>query len=233
LSAEFLTFTSVFRKDPLMFNRLWSRHLTWIVFGLTSMASACGDDSDNTSEDAGPGDGGTQGGKGGSSGKGASGGKGGSGGTAGSEGGKGGSGGKAGSGGSAGSAPTMQCTEDPPASPFKCGDDTCTAPTFANNPCVVPCCIQVNGQSKCGAKSTSEMFPAVCSLPAEPSTDCPEVTGGMGGAMQGCCNYEQGKCGIISTARPGCITQSTFVEIPEKACSKPATDTDAGEPDAG
>jgi hypothetical protein len=129
-----------------------------------------------------------------------------------------------------------ECTEEAPPAGFKCGDETCTVPEFANNPCVVPCCIEVDGKSKCGAKSTSEMFPAACSLPAVADDQCPPVSGGMGGEMMGCCNYEQGKCGIISTARPGCITMSTFVEIPDKTCSKPTTNTgdDAGMgPDAG
>lgn len=227
-----------------MFNRLLPRHLTWIVFGLTSIASACSDDSDSTTEDALTGDGGTKdagkggSGKGGSAGKGSSG-KGGAGGSV--QGGSGGASGKGGSGGSGGSAPTapaMECTEEAPPSPFKCGDETCTVPEFANNPCVVPCCVEVDGKPKCGAKSTSEMFPAACAVPAVADPACPPVSGGMGGEMAGCCNYEQGKCGIISTARPGCITESMFVEIPDMACSKPATepstDVDAGlEPDAG
>jgi hypothetical protein len=100
----------------------------------------------------------------------------------------------------------------------------------------VPCCIEVNGQQKCGAKSTSEQFPAACALPAVPDSQCPAVSGAMGGGeMAGCCNSELGKCGIISSARPGCITESTFVEIPDQACTGPETDTDAGvdEPDAG
>jgi hypothetical protein len=230
----FVTFHFVFRKDPLMFKRLLPRHLTWIVLGLTSIVSACGDDTDSN-DDAGARDGGIsgKGGKGGSGGKGGTGGKGGAGGASGGNGGKGGAGG---AGGAGGSTATMECTEEAPPSGFQCGGETCTVPEFANNPCVVPCCIEVDGKSKCGAKSTSEMFPAACALPAVADDQCPPVSGGMGGEMAGCCNYDLGKCGIISTARPGCITMSTFVEIPDKTCSKPATNTgdDAGVgPDAG
>ena len=219
-----------------MFKSLLPRHVVPFVFGLISIATACGDDSDGTLEDAGKPDGGGatsgSGGKGGGGKGGATAGTGGSGATGGS---KGGSGGAGGSGGSGGTAPTMECTEDPPASPFKCGDETCTVPAYPNNPCVVPCCVEVDGQPKCGAKSTSEQFAAACALPVEPDPQCPAVNGGMGGDMQGCCNYEEGKCGIISSARPGCITESMFVEIPETTCSKPAEDTDGGveEPDAG
>lgn len=224
-----------------MFKRLVPRHVVLVVWGLTSITAACGDDSDNSAGDAGPADGGAgKGGKGGSGGSGGKGGSSGSTGTSGSGGsaGRGGSGGSGGgntTGGTGGSAPASECTEEPPTTPFKCGEQTCEVPEYPNNPCIVPCCIEVDGQPKCGAKSTSEQFPAACALPVEPDSQCPAVPGAMGGdEMAGCCNYELGKCGIISSARPGCITESTFVEIPDQACSRP-DDDDAGvdEPDAG
>jgi hypothetical protein len=223
-------------QGSLMFKHRLPRHVVTVVFGLLSIAAACGDDSDATVEDAGPGDGGSgSGGKSGNGGKGGSAATSGSGGSGGSNAGAGGTGGGS-SGSSGGTAPAQECTEDPPASPFKCGDETCTVPEYPNNPCVVPCCIEVDGQAKCGAKSTSEQFAAVCALPVEPDSQCAAVPGAMGGdEMAGCCNYDEGKCGIISSARPGCITTSTFVEIPDVSCSKPDLDSDAGvdEPDAG
>lgn len=214
-----------------MTTRVLPRTLLLIVLGLTSIAAACGDDSDDSSTDAGGSGnggkgGGGKGGKGGSGGSvSGSGGTGGTGGTAG----KGGSGGLGGSGGSTGT--DNMCTEEPPSVAVKCGGETCTTPEFPSNPCVVPCCIEVNGQSKCGAKSTSNMFPAACTLLAVADPSCADVDD-----MQGCCNHAKGKCGIISSARPGCITESMFVEIPDKACAKtPDNEADAGpdEPDAG
>jgi hypothetical protein len=235
------------RKDSLMYKRLLPRSLTLIVFGLTSIVAACGDDSSSI-DDAVTGDSGTpESGKGagGKGGKGGSGSKAGSGGeTSTSDAGTAGSGGSS-SGGRGGSTstpttPTMpvaECTEEAPPAGFKCGDEVCEVPTFAMNTCIAPCCIEVNGKPTCGAKSTSTQFPAACSLPPVADPTCPVVAGAMGGAeMAGCCNAELGKCGIISSARPGCITESMFVEIPDQACTPPATgDSDAGveEPDAG
>ena len=75
------------------------------------------------------------------------------------------------------------------------------------------------------------MFPAACTLLAESDSACPAVEN-----YKGCCNRSLGKCGIISTARPGCITDKTFVDIPDNTCSKTSpNDNDAGpnEPDAG
>jgi hypothetical protein len=50
----------------------------------------------------------------------------------------------------------------------------------------------------------------------------------MQGNLAGCCNAAKGKCGIISSVRPGCITESMFVEIPSNTCGAGSMDTDAG-----
>jgi hypothetical protein len=107
------------------------------------------------------------------------------------------------------------------------------APTFENNPCVVPCCVQQNGAEVCGAKSTNPMFPAECSVPATPDSNCPDLDG-MGMPFKGCCNAAMGKCGFISTARPGCILQSMVVTLPDPLMScTPGGGDDAGTEDAG
>jgi hypothetical protein len=193
-----------------------------IVFSLTSLAAACGDDSDDSPAEAG------SGGQGGTGGK-SAGGKGGGGGNGGREDGTAGVGGKSGTGGvDGGGEPQNMCTEEPPTQAVKCGGETCVTPMFETNPCVVACCLEINGQSKCGAKSTSNMFPAACTLLADPDPACPAVEN-----MPGCCDHTLGKCGIVSSARPGCITQSAFVQIPNNTCAKSSDDNDAGEPDAG
>jgi hypothetical protein len=203
-----------------------------IAVGLTSIA-ACGDDSDNSPADAGSGGKSGSGAKGGSGGGGKSGNGGGGQGGYDDFGGTGGNpvGGRGGGGAGGNDGTDNMCTEELPTEAVKCGGETCATPEFPSNPCVVPCCMEINGQSKCGAKSTSNMFPAACTLLAVPDSSCSAVDD-----MQGCCNYTLGKCGIISSARPGCITQSSFVQIPDKACSKtPTNENDAGpdEPDAG
>ena len=192
------------------------------------VASACGDD-DSSDTDAGP-----TAGKSGSSGKGGSGGNGGKGGsgtagrtsTSGTNG-----GGTAGLGGG-----MLMCLEDPPTDPVKCGDETCSAPSdFAMNPCVVPCCVKVDGKDVCASKSTTMGFEAACTLPAVADPACPDLEG-MGMPFKGCCNAEKKKCGFISTLRPGCITESSVVTLPDPLvdCTPPDTGSDdAGMPDAG
>ena len=199
--------------------------------------TACGDD-DSSETDAGP----SAGKAGGSAGKGGSGGKGGAGGRAGTSSTTAGT--TAMTAGVGGGLMAM-CTEDPPKDPVKCGDETCTAPMeFAMNMCVVPCCVKVNGKDRCASKSTAAMLSTECSLPAVPDSQCPDVAGGMGMGMmggggmsfKGCCNAQKKKCGIISTLRPGCITESMLITLPNplQDCTPPAESSDdAGVSDAG
>lgn len=157
--------------------------------------------------------------------------RGGSGGLGGSAGGSGGSGGRTAAGGSGG-APAAACSEPAPTEPVTCGGETCLAPTdFTNNACIVPCCVEQNGRSVCAAKSTSPMYPAECTLPAMPDPACPPLEA-MGNMFQGCCDVALGKCGFISTARPGCITESQFVTLPEPLLDCSGGE-DAGTEDAG
>jgi hypothetical protein len=170
-------------------------------------------------------------------------------------GGTGGSGGKAakaGTGGSAtggvgGSTPTdpgatdpmmmmgLTCTEPAPTDPVTCGGQTCEAPSeFAMNPCVVPCCIKQGGQERCASKSTAMGFSTECSLLATPDPTCPDVdSNGM--PLRGCCNAVQHKCGIVSTLRPGCITESSLVTLPSplQSCGTTSGDDAGVGPDAG
>jgi hypothetical protein len=136
--------------------------------------------------------------------------------------------GASGTGGASGEA----CTEPPPQEPVVCGGQTCAAPTFAMNPCVVPCCIDVGDTTMCGAKSTSATYPAECTLPAVPDRSCPTVSApidaqGTIRMFEGCCNAAQGKCGVVGWTRPGCITESTFIALPNPPSSCGAS-TDAG-----
>jgi hypothetical protein len=185
------------------------------------VTAACGDDDEPS------GSGGTGGAAGGN--------KGGSGGSGGAKAGTGGT--KAGSGGNAGTTPGgFTCTEDPPKDPVKCGGATCAAPDFGMNTCIVPCCIQEGGKELCGSKSTAMMLPTECTLPAKVDADCPQmIDDGNGGTLMGCCSAKLKKCGIISTLRPGCVTESTLVTLPNplQACTPSSGEPDAGAPDAG
>lgn len=127
------------------------------------------------------------------------------------------------------------CSEPAPTQPVVCGGQTCTAPTNFMNQCIVPCCAQQNGAEVCGSKSTSPMFPSTeCQLPATEDPSCPDVEG-QGMTFQGCCNAAQGKCGIISTVRPGCITSSQSLTLPDplQSCTPGGGGDDAGTDDAG
>jgi hypothetical protein len=118
-----------------------------------------------------------------------------------------------------------------------CGGESCVAPAFANNPCVIPCCIQVDGKERCGAKSVSAQLPTECTLLAVEDSACPAADDGMGGTLPGCCNPTLKKCGIVSSLRPGCITESMFITLPASPleCTPSSSDeSDAGvEGDAG
>jgi hypothetical protein len=128
-------------------------------------------------------------------------------------------------------APAM-CSEPAPTAPVVCGGQTCAAPTgFAMNPCVVPCCVDMGGVQACGAKSTAAMYPAACTLPAAPDPSCPAVES-MGMMFNGCCNVAEGKCGIVSTVRPGCITQSMLIMLPDPPLTCDGS-SDGGVDDAG
>lgn len=205
----------------------WSRTLV-LALSLCVMA-ACGDDDDSSDKT-------TTGGTGGAAKGGTGGSKAGSGGAGGAKAGTGGS--KAGSGGSGGTtAPGgFMCLEDPPKDPVKCGGATCEAPNFGMNTCIVPCCVQEGGKEMCGSKSTAMGLTTECTLPAKVDPDCPQgIDDGNGGTLMGCCNASQKKCGIISTLRPGCVTSSMLVTLPNplQDCTPPMEGADAGAPDAG
>jgi hypothetical protein len=215
---------------------------------------ACGDDDDSVKdgENAATAEGGSaaKSGNGGAGKAGATAGKSGSGA------GRGGSSGKpsGSSGSSAGSAPTgpggmmLTCEEEPGTDPVKCGGQTCEPAVFGMNTCIIACCVELNGKEQCGSKSTATGFTSACSLPAVEDAKCPDLSDTQGGMLKGCCNVAQKKCGIVSTLRPGCITDSTYVTYPEPLadCTPPSTpatggdkgtdkgtdkDTDAGAPD--
>jgi hypothetical protein len=171
----------------------------------------------------------------------ASGGKGGAG-----AGGKGGSSGgtSTGTAGDAGTAlPAMMitCTEPIPTTPVLCGGEVCQAPTaFATNPCIISCCLMQAGKEVCASKSAAMGFSTECAMPAVADPRCPDVDamatplavsmGIGGGVFKGCCNAGQHKCGIISSLRPGCLTESTLVTLPPdpQACSEPSDDGGTG-----
>jgi hypothetical protein len=152
-------------------------------------------------------------------------------GTAGGTAGTGGRGPTAGGGPTAGTMMMAMCSEPAPTAPVVCGGQTCMAPTFMMNQCVYPCCATVGGAQVCGAKSTNPMFATQCEPPAAADPACAPVMA-MGMTFQGCCNVAQNKCGIISTVRPGCITQSTLIMLPDPplACDGSG---DGGAADAG
>src|SRR5262245_35589200 len=92
-------------------------------------AIACGDDDEPT--DAGSDSEASESGRGGRGGTTAAGGRGGRGGTAG----RGGTGGRGPTGGTG--MMMVQCTEPAPTQPVVCGGQTCTAPTYEGNMCVI------------------------------------------------------------------------------------------------
>ena len=117
--------------------------------------------------------------------------------------------------------PMAMCTEPAPTAPVVCGGETCSAPTgYGNNTCVYSCCATVGGKEVCGAKSTLAMFPTACEPPVTPDPACPDLEA-MNMPFEGCCNVAMGKCGFISPVRPGCITMSQAVMLPNPllACS--------------
>ena len=78
-----------------------------------------------------------------------------------------------------------------------------------------------------------------CVPPAVPDPQCPDVDamatplalslGIFGGTFKGCCNAGQHKCGFISGLRPGCLTESLLVTLPDlKACSEASNDGGTG-----
>ncbi|HKU38113.1 MAG TPA: hypothetical protein VJR89_08200 [Polyangiales bacterium] len=212
------------------------KHWTWSSALLIALAcaavSGCGDDDEDIT-DAGKdgaaaesGSGGKSGSGGSTAGRGGTGGRGGAG--AGGRSGNGGSGATGGTGGM-----TAMCMEAPPTQPVVCGGQTCTTPTdYPMNQCIVPCCATKNGAQVCGAKSTNPQYPTGCEPPTVEDTSCPPFDA-MGMQLKACCNAAMGKCGIISTLRPGCITTSSVIMLPDppQACS--AGGDDAGAGDAG
>jgi hypothetical protein len=215
-------------------SRHWSCSLCSLALALSlCITAACGDD-DEPSETP-------KGGEGGAAAKGGTGGtKAGSGGSGGNSAGTGGT--KAGSGGAGGTggaaAPgSFMCLEEPPTDPVKCGGETCTPPSFGMNTCIVPCCIQNAGKEVCGARSTAMGLTTECSPPVTVDQNCPQmIDDGNAGTLMGCCNAAKKKCGIISTLRPSCVTESMLITLPNplQDCTPDGnTGADAGAPDAG
>lgn len=124
------------------------------------------------------------------------------------------------------------CSEPPPTGPVVCGGETCPTPMYMMNNCIVPCCAMQGGKPVCGAKSTNPMLSTMCEPAAVPDPSCPDFDN-MGTPLKGCCNAAKGQCGIISTVRPGCITSSMLIMLPDppKACT--GSGDDAGVADAG
>jgi hypothetical protein len=139
--------------------------------------------------------------------------------------------------GMAGRGPTagttmLACSEPAPTAPVVCGGQTCAMPTgYMMNTCVYSCCATVGGAQVCGAKSTNPMYPTACEPPATPDPSCPAAMS-QGTTLAGCCNVAQGKCGIISSVRPGCITTSTLIMLPDPPLACDGS-SDAGAADAG
>jgi hypothetical protein len=153
-------------------------------------------------------------------------------------GGNGGMGGKGGSSGgtatgTAGTAATVMpmmmitCTEMPPTTPVMCGGEVCTAAAFGMNTCIIPCCVMEGSKEVCASRSAAMGFSTECTVPAVADPQCPDVTS-MAAPLKGCCNAAQHKCGIISTLRPGCITESTLVMLPANPQSCSAGSDDGG-----
>ena len=209
---------------------LWSRPMT-LALSLCVMVACGDDDDDEPTVEAGSGGNAAKGGTGGKAG-----GSAGTGGKAGAT--NGGSGGlRAGSGGAGGTTTPggmFMCEGTPSTEPVKCGGETCTPQAFGMNSCIVSCCINVNGKETCGSKSTAMGLVTECSGPILPDPSCPDVEDGQGGTLEGCCNASKKKCGIISTLRPSCVTESMLITLPSplKECGGD-TGSDAGAPDAG
>jgi hypothetical protein len=85
------------------------------------------------------------------------------------------------------------------------------------------------GKEVCASKSSAMGFSTECTMLGVPDPQCPDVPG-MATPYKGCCNAAQHKCGIISTLRPGCITQSTAVMLPAdpQSCSVASDDGGTG-----
>ena len=224
----------------------------WLGAAVVSVGlslAACGDDDDSVKSDDNAAT--AEGGSAAKSGNGGAGKAGATAGKSGSGAGRGGSGTPSGSSGSsAGSAPTapggmtLTCEEEPGTDPVKCGGETCEPAAFGMNMCILACCVELNGKEQCGSKSTATGFTTACALPALEDAKCPALPDTQGGMLKGCCNVAQKKCGIVSTLRPGCITDSTYVTYPDPLadCTPPSTpttgnangnndDKDAGAPD--
>jgi hypothetical protein len=140
--------------------------------------------------------------------------------------------GAAGRGATAGTMMTAMCSEPAPTAPVVCGGQTCATPTgYMMNTCVYACCATVGSAQVCGAKSTNPMYATGCEPPATADPSCPAAMS-QGTALQGCCNAALGKCGIISTVRPGCITTSTLIMLPDPPLACDGS-SDGGAADAG
>lgn len=117
-----------------------------------------------------------------------------------------------------------------PEEPVLCGGQQCPHETeYESNSCFVACCMQVDGEERCGLRGTSRAFNTECVAPAAPDPSCDEVP-----QFQGCCNMAEHKCGIIGGFSPGCTLQSSFVTLPEnpKACGLDSEDAGTSEGDA-
>jgi len=189
--------------------------------------AACGDDDDTVKSDENAAT--TEGGSAAKSGNGGGGGKAGA--TAGSSGSRAGRGGTAGTpspaGSPAGPGGGLTCEEEPSDKPVTCGGETCVPAVFGMNTCIAACCVAVDGKDQCGSKSTAMGFTTACALPALEDPKCPALPSSQGDMLKGCCNAVEKKCGVVSTLRPGCITDSTYVTYPDPRvdCTPPSPTT--------
>jgi hypothetical protein len=134
---------------------------------------------------------------------------------------------------------SVECGEPAPTEPVVCGGVTCEDPAsaggFGMTSCVYACCASSGGTEVCGAKDTTVGNEVACQPPPEPDPRCPDyeyapettqAAGGDSGAapgmtttLPGCCTPTN-QCGVISSMRPLCITQSLIIDLPEtpRAC---------------
>lgn len=148
-------------------------------------------------------------------------------------------GGTSGASGAAGTAggdagfmiPMPVCTEPLPTVAITCGGTACEIPQplpIIGDTCARPCCAMGMTGEVCGTKGTVEGSPSDCVAPPEPDSRCPNLDY-MGTPLEGCCTAEN-KCGIISTLRNMCVTESMIVTLPANPpnCDDPNIDLDGG-----
>jgi hypothetical protein len=110
----------------------------------------------------------------------------------------------------------VACPNKPPTQTISCGGQVCPPPNKdQDNPCFIPCCLQFEGQERCGLAGIAPGFTTGCTLPAMLDPSCYEVP-----QFEPCCDPVQHKCGIVGGFAPGCQITSRFVTLPKdpKSC---------------